>query len=151
MNHFNDWLIDWAVSHLLLSRSFTSTETTRLIRDGRAKSQDSASVINRNFWREKKSPKRMEPTSAFLGTWGHPQGHGNPYIDSEAWEYRLRRRRQNLSPLITLDHTPSIASLSGTFLQTLAELVSPLKGTHLYLRVAACPPTLSVPSERFGY
>ena len=38
---------------------------------------------------------------------------------------------------------------SGTFLQTLPDLVTPLKGHSLSPR--SCPPTRSVPSERFGY
>ena len=38
------------------------------------------------------------------------------------------------------------APLSGTFLQTLPELVTPLKG-HSSPR--SCPPTLSAPSGRF--
>ena len=41
------------------------------------------------------------------------------------------------------------ASLSGTFLQTLPDLVKPLKGHNLSPRI--CPPTRSAPSERFGY
>ena len=41
------------------------------------------------------------------------------------------------------------ASLSGTFLQTLPDLVTPLKGHSLSLR--SCPATRSAPSERFGY
>ena len=41
------------------------------------------------------------------------------------------------------------ASISGTFLQTLPDLVMPLKGHSLSPR--SCPPTQSVPSERFGY
>ena len=41
------------------------------------------------------------------------------------------------------------ASLSGTFIQTLPDLVTPLKGHSLSPR--SCPPTRSVPSERFGY
>ena len=41
------------------------------------------------------------------------------------------------------------ASLSGTFLQTLPDLVMPLKGLSLSPR--SRPPTQSVPSERFGY
>ena len=40
------------------------------------------------------------------------------------------------------------ASLSGTFLQTLPELVT-LKGHSLSLR--NCPPTRSAPSKRLGY
>ena len=51
-------------------------------------------------------------------------------------------------------HTPSIAwwptlraSLSGTFLQTLPDLVTPPKGQSPH----CCPPTRSAPSERFGY
>ena len=41
------------------------------------------------------------------------------------------------------------ASLSGTFLQTLPDLVTPLKGHSL--SPCSCPPTRSAPSERFGY
>ena len=41
------------------------------------------------------------------------------------------------------------ASLSGTFLQTLPDLVTPLKGPSLSPR--SCPPTRSAPSERFEY
>ena len=41
------------------------------------------------------------------------------------------------------------ASLSGTFFQTLPELVTQLKGHSLSPR--SCPPTRSAPSERFGY
>ena len=41
------------------------------------------------------------------------------------------------------------ASPSGTFLLTLPELVTPLKGNTLSLRI--CPPTRSAPCERFGY
>ena len=41
------------------------------------------------------------------------------------------------------------ASLSGTFLQTLPDLVTPLKGHSLSPR--SCPATRSAPSERFGY
>ena len=41
------------------------------------------------------------------------------------------------------------ASLSGTFLQTLPDLVTPLKGYSLSPR--CCPVMRSAPSERFGY
>ena len=41
------------------------------------------------------------------------------------------------------------ASLSGTFLQTLPDLDTPLKGHSLSPR--SCPATRSAPSERFGY
>ena len=41
------------------------------------------------------------------------------------------------------------ASLSGTFLQPLPDLVMPLKGHFLYLH--SCPAMQSAPSERFGY
>ena len=41
------------------------------------------------------------------------------------------------------------ASLSGTFLQTLPDLVTPLNGHSLSSR--SCPPTRSAPSERSGY
>jgi len=50
----------------------------------------------------------------------------------------------------THTHTLSLrALLSGTFLQTLSDLVTPLKGHSLSLRT--CPPMWSAPSERFGY
>ena len=54
------------------------------------------------------------------------------------------RATQKVWELITLR-----ASLSGTFLQTLPDLVRPLKGHSLSPR--SCPPTRSAPSERFGY
>ena len=41
------------------------------------------------------------------------------------------------------------APLSGAFLQTLPDLVTPLKGHSLSPR--SCPATRSAPSERFGY
>ena len=41
------------------------------------------------------------------------------------------------------------ASLSGTFLRTLPELLTPLKGHSL--SPCSCPPMWSAPSERFGY
>ena len=41
------------------------------------------------------------------------------------------------------------ASLSGTFLQTLPDFVTPLKGHSLSPR--SCPATRSAPSERFWY
>ena len=40
-------------------------------------------------------------------------------------------------------------SLSGTFLQTLPDLVTPLKGHSLSL--LSCPPMRSAPSKMFGY
>ena len=47
-------------------------------------------------------------------------------------------------------HTTLRTSLSGSFLQTLPQLVTPLK-RHL-LSPRSCPtPTRSAPSERFGY
>ena len=44
---------------------------------------------------------------------------------------------------------PLPASLSGTFLQTLRDLVTPLKGHSLGPR--SCPATRSAPSQRLGY
>ena len=51
------------------------------------------------------------------------------------------------APSSTVTHTLR-ASISGTLLQTLLELVTPLKGHSLSPR--GCPLTLSAPSERFG-
>ena len=48
-------------------------------------------------------------------------------------------------------------SLSGTFLQTLPDFVTPLKGHFFFffffffLALRCCPATQSAPSERFGY
>ena len=53
-------------------------------------------------------------------------------------------RHANLYTLRTL-----WGSLSSTVLQTLPDLVTPLKGHSLSPR--SCPPTRSAPSERFGY
>ena len=47
------------------------------------------------------------------------------------------------------EHIALRVSLSGTFLQTLPEMVTPLKGHYLSPR--SCPATRSAPSERFGY
>ena len=66
-----------------------------------------------------------------------------------------RGGRPGLSVLISLTLSVDVkqhtlrASLSGTFLQTLPDLVSPLKGHSLSPR--SCPATRSAPSERFGY
>ena len=46
-------------------------------------------------------------------------------------------------------HATLRTSLAVTFLQTLPDLVTPLKGHSLSPR--SCPPTWSAPSERFGY
>ena len=40
---------------------------------------------------------------------------------------------------------------SGTFFQTLPDLVTPLKGNAYNLSPRSCPPTRSAPSERLGY
>ena len=49
-----------------------------------------------------------------------------------------------------LSHSSTLrASLSGTFLQTLPDSVTPLKGHSL--SACSCPATRSAPSERFGY
>ena len=55
----------------------------------------------------------------------------------------LPRRSVNYSPVI---HR---ASLSGTFLPNLPDLVTPLKGHSLSPR--SCPATRSAPAESFGY
>ena len=56
-----------------------------------------------------------------------------------------------LSPRTCLPKSPLTLreSLSGTFLQTLPDLVTPLKGHSLPPR--SCPPTRSASSERFGH
>ena len=54
-----------------------------------------------------------------------------------------------LQPTFVKFHATLRASLSGTFLQTLPDLVTLLKGYSFSPR--SCPPTRSAPSERFGY
>ena len=54
-----------------------------------------------------------------------------------------------LVAIVTVMGTLRAPPLSGTFLQTLPDLVTPLKGHSLFPR--SCPATRSAPSERFGY
>ena len=64
---------------------------------------------------------------------------------SSGWQSELRSgAKVEVAVLGTL-----LASLSGTFLQTLPDLVTSLKGHSLSPR--SCPPMRSPPSERFGY
>ena len=67
------------------------------------------------------------------------------------WRYEptLRRVRRSSWRSSSRGCSTLQASLSGTFLQTLPDLVTPLKGHHL--SPCSCPPTRSAPSERFGY
>ena len=53
------------------------------------------------------------------------------------------------TPSTAFRHLPLRAPLSCTFLQTVPDLVTPLKGHSLSPR--SCPATRSAPSERFGY
>ena len=69
-------------------------------------------------------------------------------------QYELMKKRKDGFLVLTWKkrvktNTTLWASLSGTFLQTLPDLVTPLKGHSLSPR--SCPATRSVPSERFGY
>ena len=64
-------------------------------------------------------------------------------------DYSPKKISQTLLLECTWMHFPLRASLSGTFLQTLPDLVTPLKGHSLSPR--SYPPTRSAPSERFGY
>ena len=68
----------------------------------------------------------------------HPRKH-------ETHPPRVKKReRKEEESVATLQ-----APLSGIFLQTLPDLVTPLKGHSLSPR--SCPPTRSAPSERYGY
>ena len=63
----------------------------------------------------------------------------------------LLSARPRSSTLVSI-FIPLRTSLSGTSFQTLPELVMPLKGhSFLSLSLCSCLPTLSVPSQRFGY
>ena len=67
------------------------------------------------------------------------------------WPALWADRKANKRTEVFQENTPVTlrASLSGTFLQTLPDLVTPLKGHSLSPRI--CPATRSAPSERFGY
>ena len=64
------------------------------------------------------------------------------------WRKVQESGTRSVSPDVTLSGKLR-APLSGTFLQTLPDLVTPLKGHSLSPR--SCPATRSAPSERFGY
>ena len=69
------------------------------------------------------------------------------------WEVTLLPRGADqlsaLCSVVVVIRATLRASLSGTLLQTLPDLVTPLKGRSLSPR--SCPVTRSAPSERFGY
>ena len=73
----------------------------------------------------------------------------------EGWEGGGGGGRAGAEPLPSVFPTelsafPALrASLSGTFLYTLPDLVTPLKGHSLSPR--SCPATRSAPPEKFGY
>ena len=81
---------------------------------------------------------------------GFQLAHENPpYLDPAIVETFdngtvLTRCHSQYRYSVTLRAPPS-----GTFLQTLPDLVTPLKGHSLSPR--CCPATRSAPSERFGY
>ena len=68
--------------------------------------------------------------------------------DQHAFKVTMEARMTSDDPQVSEGVTLR-ASLSGTFLQTLPDLVTPLKGHSLSPR--SCTPTRSAPSERFGY
>ena len=76
-----------------------------------------------------------------------------PEIDSErSQDYTCAMEKHRTGHALdwkTSEPQNHSASLSDTFLQTLLDLVTPLKGQSLSPR--SCPPMRSVPSERFGY
>ena len=65
--------------------------------------------------------------------------------------YNVRQLIQKQHTInLPMYHTHTLpALLSGTSLQTLSDLVTPLKGHSLSPGI--CPPTQSAPSKRFGY
>ena len=69
--------------------------------------------------------------------------HYSNGFKAESAHKKEQRERRNVT--ITLR-----ASFSGTFLQTLPELVTPLKGNS-FITAQLSIPTPSAPSERFGY
>ena len=68
--------------------------------------------------------------------------------DQHAFNVTMEARMTSDDPKVSEGVTLQ-ASLSGTFLQTLPELVTPLKGHSV--SPCSCPPTRSAPSERFGF
>ena len=73
------------------------------------------------------------------------------YKDCSLGSVKNLSRRDEHGPVADQykDHYTLRALLSGTFLQTLPDLVTPLKGYSL--SPPSCAPTRSAPSERFGY
>ena len=69
------------------------------------------------------------------------------HVYTSVRSYHIGVTLQLPSTRFTLIHTLR-ARLSGTFLQTLTDLGTPLMGHSLSPR--SCPPTRSAPSERFG-
>ena len=89
-------------------------------------------------------PIRFGIYNRILGDTGVPgEGASTRYVtvSAEVWDWQAWQREYDNSTLR--------APLSGTFLQTLLDLVTPLKGHSLSPR--SCPATRSAPSERFGY
>ena len=80
----------------------------------------------------------------FHDHWFQHPGHATTRRDLHS----LKQDKIALKPHVAVDCTLP-ASLSGTFLQTLPDLVTPLKGHSSSLR--SFPPTWSVPSKRSGY
>jgi len=79
---------------------------------------------------EKEEPRLRSPKKVFIGT--------QMVYFAGLFVFNRPPRRPTLR-----------ASLSGIFLQTLPDLVTPLKGHSLSPR--SCPATGSAPTERFGY
>ena len=90
--------------------------------------------------------------NVFLRVSAPPKAHGEVHamliaallspIIMSAWHLKI------LSPIQVKSDSTFRASLSGTFLQTLPDLATPLKGHSVSPR--SCPQTRSAPSERFG-
>ena len=80
------------------------------------------------------------------GEGGGGEGGRKKLVQSALAHIRKKRKKKKLYEFRISNRFPS---LSGTFLQTLPYLVTPLKGHSLSPR--SCPATRSAPSERFGY
>ena len=83
----------------------------------------------------------MKANECFSGV----EWHGHDFSSSSSFFFFTDQFQMWCDMVMTTLRT----SLSGTFLQTLPDLVTPLKGHSLSPR--SCPATRSAYSERFGY
>ena len=88
--------------------------------------------------------------SPWTTDWDRDSGRRTPHgRQPTRTRFSMCLRKMHIAWSLVCVHHTLRASLSGTFLQALPDLVTPLKGHSLSPR--SCPATRSAPSERFRY